>query len=68
MWGFIILMSFVVRSSAKTKEEQEINWGCKNLLELDYADDLSILDENVSKMNVFFLCFQSSVRRNMFAN
>ena len=26
-------------------------WGGKTLLDLDYADDLSILDESVSKMN-----------------
>ena len=28
-----------------------IKWGGKTLLDLDYADDLSILDESVSKMN-----------------
>ena len=28
-----------------------IKWGGKSLLDLDYADDLSILDESVSKMN-----------------
>ena len=28
-----------------------LKWGGKSLLDLDYADDLSILDESVSKMN-----------------
>ena len=31
-----------------------IKWGGKNLLDLDYADDLSILDESVSKMDELF--------------
>jgi len=31
--------------------ECETKLACKNLLDLDYADDLSILDESVSKMN-----------------
>ena len=30
-----------------------IKWGGRTLLDLDYADDLSILDESVSKMNEF---------------
>ena len=33
--------------------EQEIHWGSKTLLRLNYADDLSILDENATKMNEF---------------
>jgi len=28
-----------------------IKWGGRSSLDLDYADDLSILDESVSKMN-----------------
>ena len=28
-----------------------IKWGSKTLLDLDYADDLSILDDSVNKMN-----------------
>ena len=28
-----------------------IKWGGKNLLDLHYTDDLSIQDENASKMN-----------------
>ena len=32
--------------------DQGIKWGGKTLLGLDYAGDLSILDESVSKMNV----------------
>ena len=41
------------------KEHRKGNWrprnqmGRKTLLDLDYADDLSILDESVSKMNEF---------------
>ena len=31
--------------------EHRIKWGGKNFLDLDYADDLSILDESVSKLN-----------------
>ena len=46
MW--IILMDSVLRSTGKVK------WGRKTLLDLDYADDLSILDERVSKMNELF--------------
>ena len=34
-------------------ETHEIQWREKTLLDLDYADDLSILDESVSKMNKF---------------
>ena len=33
--------------------DHEIKWGGKTLLDLDYADDLSILDESLSKMNEF---------------
>ena len=35
-----------------------IKWGGKTLLDLDYADDLSILDESVSKMNEFLEVLQ----------
>ena len=31
--------------------ERGIKWWSRALLDFDYADDLSILDENVSKMN-----------------
>ena len=31
-----------------------IKWGGENLLDLDYADDLSILDESLSKINPLF--------------
>jgi hypothetical protein len=34
--------------------DRRIKWGGKYLLDLDYADDLSILDESVSKMNELF--------------
>ena len=35
----------------KTIAGQRIKWGIQTLLDLGYADDLSILDKNVSKMN-----------------
>ena len=43
----------------RLKEHRRGNWrpgnqmGRKTLLDLDYADDLSIFDESVSKMNEF---------------
>ena len=48
---WIILMNFVLRSTGKEMGNHGIKLGEKTLLNLDYADDLSILDENVSKMN-----------------
>ena len=50
---WIILMYFVLRSTGKAIRDHGIKWGGKTLLDLDYADDLSILDESVSKMNEF---------------
>ena len=49
----MILMEFVVRNTAKAAREQGINWGSEALLDLDDGDDLSILGENVWKMNEF---------------
>ena len=46
-------MDFVLRSSGKSIGDHGIKWGGKTLLDLNYADDLSILDESVSKMNEF---------------
>ena len=50
----IILMDFVLRSTAKAIGEHEIKWGSKTLLDLEYADDLSILDENLAKWMNFW--------------
>ena len=50
---WIILMDFVLRSTGKAIGDHGIKWGGRTLLDLDYADDLSILDESVSKMNEF---------------
>ena len=50
---WIILMDLVLRSTGKAIGDHGIKWGGKTLLDLDYADDLSILDESVSKMNEF---------------
>ena len=46
---YIILMDFVLRSTGKAIGDHGIKWGGKTLLELDYADDLSILDESLRK-------------------
>ena len=46
-------MDFVLRSTGKAIGGHGIKWRGKTLLDLDYADDLSILDESVSKMNEF---------------
>ena len=40
-----------LRSTGKAMGDHGIKWGGKNLLDLDYSDDLSILEQNVSKMN-----------------
>ena len=45
-------MEFVLKSTGKAIGDHGIKWGGKTLLDLDYAGDLSILDESVSKMNV----------------
>ena len=44
-------MDLVLRSTAKTIGEHHVKRESKILLDSDYADDLSILDESVSKMN-----------------
>ena len=50
---WIILMDFILRSTGKTIGDHGIKWVGRMLLDLDYADDLSILDESLSKMNEF---------------
>ena len=55
---WIILMDFFLRSTGKAMEENGIKWGGKTFLELDYADDLSILDESISKTNEFLEVLQ----------
>jgi len=44
-------MDLVLRSKGKAILDHRIKLGGKTLLDLDYADDFSTLDENVSKMN-----------------
>ena len=44
-------VEFVLRSAAKVTGYYEIQWGNKLLLDLDNADDLSIPDKNVGKIN-----------------
>ena len=46
-------MNLVPRSTVKARGEHGISWESNTLLFLGYADDLSILDENGSKMNAF---------------
>ena len=46
-------MEFVLRSTRKAIGDHGIKWGGKALLDLDYADDLSTLDESVSKIHEF---------------
>ena len=51
-------MGFVLRSTENIMGEHIINWGSKTFLNLDYAEDLSIIDENVGKMNEFLEVLQ----------
>ena len=44
-------MDLVLRSTRKVMGDHGIKRGGKTLLDLDYAGNLSILDESVSKMN-----------------
>jgi len=44
-------MDFVLTSTRKAMRERGIKWGGNNFLGLDYAYDLSILDETMSKMD-----------------
>ena len=44
-------MDFVLKSREKAMGDNRIKWGWKTLLDLDYADDLGILDEPVCKIN-----------------
>ena len=47
----IILIDFVLKTVGKTMGVHGIKCRGKILLDLDYADGLSILDESLSKMN-----------------
>ena len=47
-------MDFSLRSTGKVMGDHGIIWGGKTPLYLDYADDLSILDESLSEMNELF--------------
>jgi len=53
-------MDFVLRRRGKAIGDHGIKWGGKPLLGLDYADDISILDEKVSKLNEIFRGFAGS--------
>ena len=47
-------MDFVLRNTGKAMRAHEIKWESKTSQDLDHADDLSILDENFSEMNIFW--------------
>ena len=49
MW--IIFMDFVLRKTGKAMGYHRIKCRGNTFLDLDYADDLRILDENLRKMN-----------------
>ena len=50
---WIIWMDFVLRSTGKGMGNCRIKRGGKIPLDIDYADDLTFLDETMSKMNEF---------------
>ena len=45
------MTDFVIKSTGKAMGDHRIKWGGKTFLNLNYAEDLSILDESVSKIN-----------------
>ena len=51
LFTWIILIDFVLKSTGKAMGNHGIKWWKKNSIDLDFADDLSILDESVSKTN-----------------
>ena len=54
LFTWVILIDIVLKSTGKAMGDHGIKWGGKTSLVSDYADDLSILDENMSKMNKLF--------------
>ena len=44
-------MGFLLMSTGKVKGELEMKWKGKFFLQLDYANEFSILDKSVSKRN-----------------
>jgi len=46
-------MDFLLRNTANAMGGHEMKWQSKTLLGSNYADDLSILDENVAKRMIF---------------
>ena len=63
-----IIIYFIPRSMAKTMGERGINWESKTLLDLDYTDEFSNLDENISKIRSFYGGFESSGHKNRLEN
>ena len=56
-------MDFVLRGPGKAMGHYWIKCGGETLLDLHYADDLSTLDESVSKMNEFLEVLRVQVAR-----
>jgi len=52
------LIDFISRSTGKAMGDHGIKWRGKTLLDLDYADDLSILEESMKKMNELLKALQ----------
>ena len=44
---------FALRTIVKATGEHEIKWEGKTFLDLDYSDDLSVLDKDISKISEF---------------
>ena len=65
---WIISMDFVLQSRGKAMGDHGIKWGGKTLLDLDYADVLSILDKSVSKMNELLEVLRVQDARKGFEN
>ena len=55
---WVSLMDFVLRSTGKAMGDNGFKQGRKTLMDIYYADDLSILDESVSKMNYFWRFYE----------
>ena len=65
-----LLCGIILRSTGKVMGDHRNKWGGKALLDLDYADVLSILDESGSKMNkhlnvIRFQCARIGLKINV---
>ena len=60
---WIFFMDFVLRSTGKAIGDHGIERGEKTLPDLDYADDLSILEESLRKMSKLLEVLRVQVAR-----